>query len=185
MNYNKTKIVFFRMTICLISLTTLESCSIFGIASIKISQSEFTHNDNDILFHGKLYSINIKGEENIIFPIRSKVPTLVTMDRPNKKKREFYRTAEYQPTILFLTKDRFILNMGCTIYIRLTKDNYNSYDIVNIENSNDCRKKEFNEIETLVIDALKTSNKCSIDEETIYFKKNEKVLMVYTIDRQN
>jgi hypothetical protein len=180
MNYNKTKTVFFRLTICLITLTTLESCSIFGIDKIKISQSEFTHNDNDILFQGKLYSINIKDDENIIFPTRSKVPAPVTMDRPNEKKSESYRTVEYQPMILFLTKDRFVLNMGCTIYGRLSKDNDNSYDVVNIENSNDCQKKEFNEIETLVIDALKTSNKCSIEKETIYFKRDEKVLMVYT-----
>ena len=177
--------LFCRLTTCFIILTVLESCSIFGIDKIQIRQSEFTHTDDDILFQGTLYSIHVKDDEKILFPTHSKVPAPVTMDRPNEKKREFYRTAEYQPTILFLTKDRFILNMGCTIYIRLTKDNYNSYDIVNIENSNDCRKKEFNEIETLVIDALKTSNKCSIDEETIYFKKNEKVLMVYTIDRQN
>lgn len=185
MNYNKTKTVFFRLTICLITLTTLESCSIFGIEKIKINQSEFTHNDNDILFHTKLYSINIKSDENIVFPVHSKVPAMVTLDRPNEKRKESYLTVEYQPTILFLTKDRFVLNMGCTIYGRLSKDNDNSYDIVNIENSNDCQKKEFNEIETLVIEALKTSNKCSIEKETIYFKRNEKVLMIYTIDRKN
>ena len=62
---------------------------------------------------------------------------MVTMDRPNEKRKESYLTVEYQPTILFLTKDRFVLNMGCTIYGRLSKDNDNSYDIVNIENSND------------------------------------------------
>ncbi len=181
MNYNKTKTFFFRLTICLITFTTLESCSIFGIEKIKISQSEFTHNDNDILFQGKLYSINIKADENIIFPIRSKVPAPVTMDRPNEKKSESYRTVEYQPTILFLTKDRFILNMGCTIYGRLAKDNDNSYDIVNIENSNDCQTKEFNKIETLVIDALKASNKCRIETGTIYFKRDDTVLMVYNV----
>jgi len=164
---------------------TLESCSIFGIEKIKISQSEFTHNDNDILFQAKLNSICIKGDENIVFPVHSKISAMVTMDRPNEKRKESYLTVEYQPTILFLTKERFILNIGCTIYGKLSKDNDNSYDIVNIENSNDCQEKEFNEIETMVIDALKTSNKCSREKETIYFKRDEKVLMIYTIDTKN
>ena len=181
MKYVKTKTVIFRLTICLITLTTLESCSIFGIEKIKISQSEFTHNDNDILFQGKLYSINIKGDENIIFPIRSKAPAPVTMDRPNEKKSESYRTVEYQPTILFLTKDRFVLNMGCVIYGRLSKDNDNSFDILYIENSNDCQTKESNKIETLVIDALKASTKCRKEKGTIYFKKDDKVLMVFNL----
>ena len=185
MNYNKTKTVFFRLTICLITLTTLESCSIFGIEKIKIGQSEFTHNENDILFQAKLYSINIKGDENIVFPVHSKVPAMVTMDRPNEERKESYLTVKYQPTILFLTKERFILNMGCAIYGRFSKNNDNSYDIVYTENSNDCQKKEFNEIETMVIDRLKTSNKCSLEKEALLFKKGEKVLMVYTIDRKN
>jgi len=103
------------------------------------------------------------------------------MDRPNEKKSESYLTVEYQPTILFLTKERFVLNMGCTIYGRLSKDNDNSYDIVYIENSTDCQKKEFNKIETFVIDALKTSNKCRIEKGTIYFERAEKVLMIYNV----
>lgn len=175
------KTVFFRLTMCLITLTTLESCSIFGIEKIIIRKSEFTHTDNDILFQGKLYSINIENDESIFFPIHSKVPAKVTMDRPNENKRTSFITVEYQPTIMFLTKERFVLNMGCTIYGRLSKDNDNSFDIVYIENSNDCQDKEFNKIEALVIDALKASNKCGKEKGTIYFKRDDKVLMVYRV----
>jgi len=103
------------------------------------------------------------------------------MDRPNEKKSVSFVTVEYQPTILLLTKDRFVLNMGCTIYGTLSKNNDNSFDIVYIENSTDCQKKEFNKIETLVIDALKASNKCRIEKGTIYFKRDNKVLMVYNV----
>jgi len=181
MNGNKIKTVFCRLTICLITLTVLESCSILGIEKIQIRKSEFTHTENDILFQGKLYSINVKDDENIIFPTHSKVPALVTMDRPNEKRSESFVTVEYQPRILFLTKERFVLNMGCTIYGILSKNNDNSFDIVYIENSNDCQKKEFNKTETLVIDALKASNKCRIEKGIVYFKRDEKVLMVYNV----
>ena len=134
--------LFCRLTTCFIILTVLESCSIFGIDKIQIRQSEFTH--TDILFQGKLYSIHVKDDENILFPTNSKVPAPVTMDRPNEKKSVSFVTVEYQPTILLLTKDRFVLNMGCTIYGTLSKNNDNSFDIVYIENSTDCQKKEFN-----------------------------------------
>lgn len=180
MNYNKTKTVFFRLTICLITLTTLESCSIFGIEKIKISQSEFTHNENDILFQGKLNSINIKNDENIIFPIRTKIPKnehYIAFGNRN----QFDDIVEYQPTILFLTKDRFILNMGCTIYGQLSIGKENSFDIVYTENSNDCGKKELDEIEILVINTLKASNKCIIENNIITFKRDNEVLMVYNI----
>lgn len=180
-NYNKMKTVLFRLTICLITLSVLESCSIFGIEKIKIRQSEFTHTDNDILFQGKLYSINAQNDENIIFPTHSKVPAPVTMDRPNVKKGFSYVTVEYQPTILFLTKERFVLNMGCTIYGRLSRDKENSFDIVYIENSNDCQSKEFSEIETLVINTLKASNKCIIEKDVISFKRNNEILMIYNV----
>lgn len=175
------KTVFFRLTICLITLTTLESCSIFGIEKITIRKSEFTHTENDILFQGKLYSINVENDESIIFPIHSKVPAPVSKDRPNGEKRVSFITVEYQPTIMFLTKERFVLNMGCTIYGKLSKDNDNSFDIVYIENSNDCQEKEFNKIETLVIDALEASNKCRKEKGTMYFKRDDKVLMVYNV----
>ena len=173
--------LFCRLTTCFIILTVLESCSIFGIDKIQIRQSEFTHTDDDILFQGTLYSIHVKDDENILFPTHSKVPAPITMDRPNKKKSVSFVTVEYQPTILLLTKDRFVLNMGCTIYGTLSKNNDNSFDIVYIENSTDCQKKEFNKIETLVIDALKASNKCRIEKGTIYFKRDNKVLMVYNV----
>ena len=181
MNYNKTKTVFFRLAICLIALTTLESCSILGIEKITIHKSEFTYNENDILFQGKLYSINVENNQNIIFPIHYKRPTMIPYNVSNRKTNPTDVTDEYQPTILFLTKDRFILNMGCTIYGKLSKENDNSFDIDYIENSNDCQNKEFNKIETLVIDALKASNKCRIDKGTIYFKRDDKVLMVYNV----
>lgn len=71
--------------------------------------------------------------------------------------------------------------MGCTIYGKLSKDNDNSFNIDYIENSNDCQTKEFNKIETVVIDALKFSNKCRIEKRTIYFKRDDKVLMVYNV----
>ena len=173
------KTLFCRLTICFITLAVLESCSILGIDKIQIRQSEFTH--TDILFQGKLYSIHVKDDENILFPTHSEVPAPVTMDRPNKEKSVSFVTIEYQPTILFLTKDRFVLNMGCTIYGTFSKNNDNSFDIVYIENSTDCQKKEFNKIETLVIDALKASNKCRIEKGTIYFKSGDKVLMVYNV----
>jgi len=175
------KTVFFGLITCLICLTILESCSIFGIEKIIIRKSYFTYSDNDILFQGKLNSINVKNDENIIFPIHSKVQAMVTMDRPNENRNDSYRTVDYQPTILFLTKERFVLNMGCTIYGKLSKDNDSSFDILYIENSNDCQTKEFNKIETLVIDALNASNKCRIDKGTIYFKRDDKVLMVYNV----
>ena len=175
------KTVFFGLITCLICLTVLESCSIFGIEKIIIRKSDFTYSDNEILFQGKLNSINVKNDENIIFPIHSKVPTMATMDRPNEKRNESYLTVDYQPTIMFLTKERFVLNMGCTIYGKLSKDNINSFDILYIENSNDCQTKEFNKIETLVIEALKASTKCRIERGTIYFKRDDKVLMVYNV----
>lgn len=173
--------VFFGLITCLIFLTILESCSIFGIEKIIIRKSDFTYSDNDILFKGKLNSINFKNDEIITFPIQSKVPAMVTMDRPNEKRNESYLTVNYQPTILFLTKERFVLNMGCTIYGKLSKDNANSFDILYIENSNDCLTRKFNKIETLVIDALKASTKCRKEKGTIYFKKDDKVLMVFNL----
>ena len=173
--------VFFGLITCLICLTTLESCSIFGIEKIIIRKSDFNYTDNDILFQGKLSSINVKNEGTIIFPIHSKKRAAVTMDRPNLERTESYLTVEYQPTILFLTRERFVLNMGCTIYGKLSKEKDNSFDILYIENSNDCQTKEFNRIQNLVIDALNASNKCIIDNETIYFKRDDKVLMVYNV----
>ena len=175
------KTLFRRLTICLMTLAVLESCSIFGIDKIQIRQSEFTHTDDDILFQGTLYSIHVKDDEKILFPTHSKVPAPVTMDRPNEEKSVSFVTIDYQPTILFLTKEKFVLNMGCTIYGIFSKDNDNSFDIVYIENSTDCQKKEFNKIETLVIDALKASNKCRIEKGTNYFKRDDKVLMVYNV----
>jgi hypothetical protein len=175
------KTVFFRLIICLITLTILESCSILGIEKITIRQSEFTYNEIDMLFQGKLNFINVKNDENIIFPIRTKKPKNVEHYIEFGNRRKFDDIVEYQPTILFLTKDRFILNMGCTIYGQLSKGKENSFDIVYTENSNDCGKKELDEIEILVVKTLKASNKCIIENNIITFKRDNEVLMVYNI----
>jgi len=181
MTYNKTKSVFFRLTICLITLTTLESCSIFGIEKITIRQSEFTYTENDMLFQGQLHSIKGPNHENIFFPIRTIKPVNIAYKEVKIGNRSENRTVVYQPTILFLTKDRFILNMGCTIYGQLSIGKENSFDIVYTENSNDCGKKELNEIEILVVETLKASNKCIIENNIITFKRDNEVLMVYNI----
>jgi len=175
------KTVFFRLIICLITLLVLESCSIFGIKKIKISQSEFTYTDDDILSKGKLYSIKTQNNENIVFPIYSNVPAMITYDRPNEKKNPSYIKTEYQPTILFLTKERFVLNMGCTVYGKISKPSNNSFDIISRENSNDCQSEKSNEIQTLVINALKGSTKCTIEKNILSFKKDDEVLMVYKV----
>lgn len=183
MHNPKTNTVLLKLTICLITLMAFEACAIFGIEKIEIRKSEFTHDENDILCQAKLNSIKTKSDENIVFPVYISMIDVITMDRPERRK-ESYHTVKYQPTILFLTKERFILNMGCTIYGRFSKSNNDSYDILYTENSNDCQKKELNEIQFLVMDALKTSNKLVVEKENIYFKRGEKVLMVYTIDRK-
>jgi len=175
------KPLFFRLIICLITLSVLESCSIFGIEKIIIRQSEFTYTENDILFKAKLECVTTNNEENIIFPIYSKVPTPVSYNRPNERESLSFRISEYQPTILFLTKDRFVLNMGCTFYGQLSKGKENTFDIISVENSNDCYSKEFNKIETLVTNALKSSTKCKLENEVLTFTKDGYVLMVYNV----
>src|ERR1035437_8981055 len=165
------KTVFFKLIICLVILSTAESCSIFGIEKIIIRRSEFTYSDDDILLKGKLYSIKIKNDENIVFPILYKVPAARTMDRPNIMKSSYERTVEYQPTISFLTKGRFILNMGCTIYGKMSKNQSNSFDIDYIENSNDCNAEKFSSRENMVVKALNASNKCVIEKDVISFKR--------------
>ena len=177
----KITTLFFRLIICLITLSVFESCSIFGIEKIIIRQSVFTHTDDDIIFKAKLYSIITPNDESIIFPIQSKVSTPDSYYRPNMVIKSSYRIVEYQPILLFLTKERFVLNMGCTIYGQLSKEKGNSFDIMYVENSNDCHSGEFNENETMVVKVLKASNKCSIENEILSFKRDEEVLMVYKI----
>jgi|GEM_PF-1840888 len=176
------KSIFFRLVICLITLTVFESCSFFGIEKIIIRPSEFTYTDNDILYKAKLYSIKNSTGEDVFFPIQYKVPAMVAYDnRQNGQNAPSYITTEYQPTILFLTKDRFVFNMGCTIYGKISKDKDNSFDIVFLENSNDCQAKEFSKMEALVLAVLKASTKCILYKDVIYLKKENELLMVYHV----
>lgn len=80
------KTVFFRLIICLIALTILESCSIFGIEKIIIRKSDFTYTDNDILFQGKLNSINIRNNEDIFFQFTLRCQQLLWTDQTKKEK---------------------------------------------------------------------------------------------------
>ncbi len=178
---NKIESVLFRLIISLITLSALESCSIFGIEKIIIRRSDFTQTDNDILFKGKLYSIHLKNDESIIFPAHYSDPAIVAYNKSNAKKNSTDITIEYQPTIMFLTKERFVVDMGCTIYGQLSKNKENSFDIIYLENSNDCNSLKFNTIKTLVINSLKASTKCIIENDEISFKKDGKVLMVYKV----
>lgn len=180
-NHIDMKTVFIKPVICLIALTILESCSILGIEQIIIRKSNFTYTENDMLFKAKLYSVKGPNQENILFPIRTLKPVPIEYKEVKIGNRTESRFNEYQPEILFLTKDRFILNIGCTIYGQLSMGKENSFDVVSTEFSNDCGIKEFNVIETMIVKALKASNKCTIENQIIAFKKDNEVLMVFNI----